>query len=153
LSTGYAADLGIELEAAVLRRAMAAFRLRSPGTFMTVNVTPSALGVPMIEALIADYTPLNGLIIELTEQLVPPVAGAWQEACARLRRLGALLAIDDLGTGFAEISQILDVRPQIIKVNRGVIAAIDNDPARRALLRFLGDFGDQLNSWVLAALP
>lgn len=149
-ATAYAQDLGIDLEAAVLREAMSGYRLRSPGTFMTMNVTPAALGDPLIEALIADQAPLNGLVIELTEHLVPPVAGRWQQACARLRALGALVAIDDVGTGYAEISQILELRPQIIKVDRGVIAAIENDPARQALLRFLGDFGDQLDAWLLA---
>jgi hypothetical protein len=117
---------------------------------MTVNVTPTALGVPAIEALIAHQAPLNGLVIELTEHLVPPAAGRWQQACARLRELDAQLAIDDVGTGYAEISQILELRPPIIKVDRGVIAAIEIDPARQALLRFLGDFGDQLDAWLLA---
>jgi EAL domain-containing protein (putative c-di-GMP-specific phosphodiesterase class I) len=149
-AAAYSADLGIQLEAVVLRQAMAAYRLRSPGTFMAVNVTPAALGVPMIEELIAGQAPLHGLVIELTEHLVPPVGGCWQAACARLRALGALVAIDDVGTGYAEISQILELRPQIIKVDRGVITSIENDPARQALLRFLGDFGDQLDAWVLA---
>src|SRR5664279_5244366 len=42
-AAAYGLGLGLELEAATLRRAMAAMRMRVPGTFVFLNVTPDAL--------------------------------------------------------------------------------------------------------------
>jgi EAL domain-containing protein (putative c-di-GMP-specific phosphodiesterase class I) len=149
-SAAYALGLGHQLEACVLERVLPQWRLRSPGTFMSINITPMALGVPAIEQLISGHAPLHGLVIELTEQLVPAVQDCWREVCTRLRRLGAMIAIDDIGTGYAELAQILSLRPDIIKLDRGVVATVDRDPAQQALVRFLGEFSDHLDAWVLA---
>ena len=149
-SAAYALGLGHQLEACVLERVLPQWQLRSPGTFMSINITPMALGVPAIEQLISGHAPLHGLVIELTEQLVPAVQDCWREVCTRLRRLGAMIAIDDIGTGYAELAQILSLRPDIIKLDRGVVATVDRDPAQQALVRFLGEFSDHLDAWVLA---
>jgi EAL domain-containing protein (putative c-di-GMP-specific phosphodiesterase class I) len=142
--------LGLELEAATLRRAMAAMRMRVPGTFVSLNVTPAALADDRIQAVLAANAPLNGLVVELTEHAAPSPESAWQAACARLRDLGAMIAIDDIGTGYAELQHLLTVKPQIIKIDRRIIDALQDDPSRQALLRFLGLFCDQIDGWLLA---
>lgn len=149
-TAAYQLGLGTPLEAYVLSRVLPAWRLRSPGTFMTVNVTPDALAEPAIERLLGGEAPLHGLVVELTEQEVPPRKRSWQQACERLRQHGAMLAIDDLGTGYAELAEILALRPDIIKLDRSVVATVDQDPAQQALIRFIGDFSDNLDAWVLA---
>jgi EAL domain-containing protein (putative c-di-GMP-specific phosphodiesterase class I) len=149
-AAAYGSGLGLDLEGLALQRALAGWAMRSPGTFMTVNVTPMALGSPRIEGIIAAQAPLYGLVIELTEQVVPVAGGSWQDACTRLRALGAKIAIDDIGTGHAELAQILTLRPDIIKLDRQVVATVDHDPGQQALVRFLGDFSDHLDAWLLA---
>jgi EAL domain-containing protein (putative c-di-GMP-specific phosphodiesterase class I) len=150
-AAAYELGLGTPLEAYVLSRVLPAWRLRSPGTFMTFNITPAALGDPTIERLVAAQAPLHGLVIELTEQLSPHGRQrCWQAACERLRAEGAMIAIDDLGTGYSELAEILALRPDIIKLDRSVVATVDRDPAQQALVRFLGDFCGHLDAWVLA---
>jgi EAL domain-containing protein (putative c-di-GMP-specific phosphodiesterase class I) len=150
-AAAYEQGLGTPLEAYVLSRVLPAWRLRSPGTFMSFNITPSALGDPAIERLVMTQAPLHGLVIELTEQLTPHgTPRCWQSACERLRAEGAMIAIDDLGTGYAELAEILALRPDIIKLDRCVVATVDRDPAQQALVRFLGDFCGHLDAWVLA---
>jgi EAL domain-containing protein (putative c-di-GMP-specific phosphodiesterase class I) len=149
-ATAYQVGLGARLEAITVRRAMSALRMRAPGTFISLNVTPSALGDPRIEELFADSAPLTGLVIELTEHASPPHPGPWLAACHRLHNLGATLAIDDIGKGYAEMLQILELRPQIIKIDKDVVQPVEDDPARQAMLRFLGVFADQLDAWLLA---
>lgn len=149
-SAAYTAGLGVALELVVLRRALPALNRRFPGVFISVNVTPTALGHPEVEALLMSHAPLHGLVLELVEHPVPPSPGPWEAAVARLRDQGALIALDDVGSGYAEIAQMLTLRPHLIKVDRRVVAALQADPARQALLRFLGDFGSALDTWVLA---
>ncbi|HEX2810211.1 MAG TPA: EAL domain-containing protein [Kineosporiaceae bacterium] len=149
-AAAYALGVGLELEAATLKRAMAAMRMRVPGTFMSLNVTPEALADDQVEAIFAANAPLNGLVVELTEHAAPSREAAWQASCARLRDLGAVIAIDDLGTGYAELQQILTLKPQIFKIDRRIIDTLEEDPSRQALLRFLGLFSDQLDGWLVA---
>lgn len=150
-AAAYGHGLGVPLEAYVLSRVLPAWRLRSPGTFMTFNITPVALGDPAIERLVTLQAPLHGLVVELTEQRGPHArTRCWQGACDRIRHLGAMIAIDDLGTGYGELAEILALRPDIIKLDRSVVATVDRDPAQQALVRFLGDFCGHLDAWVLA---
>jgi EAL domain-containing protein (putative c-di-GMP-specific phosphodiesterase class I) len=162
LTTAYAHDLGTSLEAHVLGRVLAACRLRPPGTFMTFDLTPAALGEPAIEKLVMSLGALHGLVIELTEltELTGQAGPAnqadphrrlccRQTACNRLRHQGAKIAVNDPGTGHTELAEILALRPDIIKLDRSVVTRIDRDPAQQALVRFLGDFCGHLDAWVL----
>ena len=149
-AAAYRAGLGTALEAVTVRRALSALRMRTAGTFMSVNVSAAALDDPAVVEAIAGSAPLTGLVVELTEHTVPPTPGPWTAACHRLRDLGAVVAIDDLGTGYAEILQILQIEPQIIKIDKVLVAALQDDPARRAMLRFLGLFADEVDAWLLA---
>ena len=151
-AAAYRHGLGIALEAATLRRALSALRMRTPGTFMSVNVSPAALDDAHVVELIAASAPLTGLVIELTEHMTPPDPGPgpWAAACRRLRELGATIAIDDIGKGYAEMLQILQLHPQIIKIDKAIVGMVDKDPAHRAMLRFLGLFADEIDAWLLA---
>jgi EAL domain-containing protein (putative c-di-GMP-specific phosphodiesterase class I) len=149
-AAAYALGLGLELETATLRRAMAAMRMRVPGTFVSLNITPEALADQRIEAIFAANAPLNGLVVELTEHAATPRGHPWQTASARLRDMGAVIAIDNIGTGYAELQQLLTLQPQIIKIDGRIIDTLQDDPSRQALLRFLGVFCDQLDGWLLA---
>ena len=58
-------------------------------------------------------------------------------ALAPLRERGIRLAIDDTGAGFASLSHVLKLRPNIIKIDRSLITHITSDPARRSLVTAL----------------
>jgi EAL domain-containing protein (putative c-di-GMP-specific phosphodiesterase class I) len=52
----------------------------------------------------------------------------------RLRDLGVRLAIDDAGAGYASLRHIVNLAPDIIKIDRALIADLNSDRARRALV-------------------
>ncbi|MHB1717838.1 MAG: EAL domain-containing protein, partial [Acidimicrobiales bacterium] len=58
--------------------------------------------------------------------------------------------IDDTGNGFASLSLILEVGPEIIKLDRRLTAGIDLDPIRRALASALVTFGNDTAAEVVA---
>lgn len=47
-------------------------------------------------------------------------------------RLGALLLIDDAGSAFSEVPRILELRPDIVKIDRDLLWAAGSDPQMRA---------------------
>lgn len=50
------------------------------------------------------------------------------------RKQGHLLAIDDYGSGFMSLSALLTLRPDILKIDRFIVAGVDHDPIRRAAI-------------------
>ena len=69
---------------------------------------------------------------------------------ARLRRMGALISVDDAGSGYSTLTHILMLAPDIIKLDRELITGIDLDPVRRALVTSLVSFAGETGAKILA---
>ena len=59
---------------------------------------------------------------------------------APARAAGALLAVDDAGAGFASLKHITVLRPDFVKVDRDLVAGIDTDETKAAVVEALGMF-------------
>jgi EAL domain-containing protein (putative c-di-GMP-specific phosphodiesterase class I) len=144
------AGLGAELEALALRRALAALPDLPPNTFLTVNVSPHLLGTAPIAAAFAEPASLRRVVVELTEHMPTPDLAALREQTAALRERGALIAIDDAGSGYAGLQQLAEVRPQLVKLDRALVAGADTDPVKAALAEMVGSFTSRIDAWLLA---
>ena len=45
---------------------------------------------------------------------------------------------------------LLALRPDVVKVDRSLVAEVDTDPVKRELLRMLGDLAGRMDGWLLA---
>jgi EAL domain-containing protein (putative c-di-GMP-specific phosphodiesterase class I) len=145
-------------QARVVRRALAARAMLPPDTFLTVNVDPHWLTSPEVRRALCGHAAagaaagdeLARIIVELTEHTEAVDKAALAEALVTLRARGALIAVDDAGTGYAGLAQLLEVRPQLVKVDRELVTGIDADPVKQALVEVLGDFAGRMDAWLLA---
>ena len=146
-----AASAGVaeQLEARVLRRAAQLRPTMPPNTFLTVNVSPQALLDPSVVGVLDGLPGLSGLFVELTEH-VPFANGKLADALTRLRAAGAMVALDDAGSGYAGLRQLLLVRPDLVKLDRELVSHADGDEAKLALAMLLGEFTGRLDGWLLA---
>lgn len=83
--------------------------------------------------------PIDNLIFEMTEH--DPVAdvnrlGRW---IAAARSRDVKIAIDDFGAGYAGLSSLLALRPEIIKLDLALVRNIDIDRSRQALVKGVVD--------------
>jgi EAL domain-containing protein (putative c-di-GMP-specific phosphodiesterase class I) len=69
---------------------------------------------------------------------------------ATVRQAGGRVAVDDAGAGYASLRHILELRPDFVKLDRSLVAAVDRDPAIIAVVQMLGDFTSRLDSWLIA---
>lgn len=79
--------------------------------------------------------PLKNLIFEMTEHdpvLDPPKLGRW---IAAARKRDIKVAIDDFGAGYAGLSNLLLLRPEIVKLDAALVRDIDSDQSRQALVK------------------
>jgi len=146
----YRLGLGPQLEAAVLRQALRLREEAPPNTFLTVNLDPAALVHPEVAGLLLDAERLHRLVIELTEHTEIDDVSHLNGLLDRLRERGALIAVDDAGTGYVNLARLLAVRPDFVKVDQAFVRGIEEDPAKRALVELVGHFASRIDAWVIA---
>jgi EAL domain-containing protein (putative c-di-GMP-specific phosphodiesterase class I) len=114
-----------------------------------VNAGPETFCSPELLGLV-DAHPPERLIVELTEHVDIDDHPRLRWACSDLRSRSARVAIDDTGSGFAGLSVLLEVAPEIIELDRQLTTGIDADPVRRALAGALVAFAEETGSEVVA---
>jgi EAL domain-containing protein (putative c-di-GMP-specific phosphodiesterase class I) len=139
-----------ELQAAALRAALAERGSLPRNCFLTVNVGPEVLAHPIIRKVWADEGDLRGLVVELTEHFAINDYTALEPDLDRLRAAGALIAVDDAGSGYAGLTHLLTLRPAMIKLDRALVRDVDQDEAKRALVEMVGTFAGRIDAWLLA---
>jgi EAL domain-containing protein (putative c-di-GMP-specific phosphodiesterase class I) len=90
------------------------------------------------------------VVVELTEHDPVDDYGALKAAVHSLRGLGALIAVDDAGTGFSTFERILRLEPDIVKVDLRVARDVVGDPTRRALVAALNFFASSISATIVA---
>lgn len=143
------AGVAEELEAKVVTQAMRARDDVPPGSFLTVNLSPHLLAVPAVRRAFESGGDLAGVVVELTEHVDFGSSPDLDAALAWVRRRGALVAMDDAGSGYSGISQLVTVRPDFVKLDRFLVDRVDTDPAKLAAIESLGTLAGRLDAWVI----
>jgi len=133
--------LGRPLELCAIKKALALLPELPEPLRMAVNAGPDTFCSPELIDLLETSTP-SRVVVELTEHTGIEDYPGLHRACKRIRALGAELAIDDTGTGFASLSLVLEVAPEFIK--------LDREPVRYALASALVTFGNEIGANVIA---
>src|SRR3954451_17808220 len=107
--------MGGALEAHAVKKALDVPN-RPPGTYLSLNLSPSTLRAPEVQAVLPDD--LTGLVIEVTEHELAADDTALAEDLAAIRARGARIAVDDAGAGYAGLQQLMRVAPDLIKLDR-----------------------------------
>src|SRR4051794_14105955 len=141
-----AAEAGIaaELEALAIHKALAAVPSLPPNTFLTVNVSPHLLGSAPVQHALATRPDLHRVVVELTEHTPVHDLAALRRQTDELRRRGALIALDDAGSGYSGLQQLAVLRPQTVKLERALGSAADTDPAPGAPGAMPGEFAGRI---------
>lgn len=128
-----AAGLGLELEERTLMEALAAAASLPADVALHLNVSPRLvlLAGDSLAALVRQHR--GTIVLELTEHVVVEDYVTLRSAIGRLGT-SVRVAVDDAGAGFASLRHILELGPQFVKLDRTIVAGIDADPARRALV-------------------
>lgn len=146
------AGLGIELELHTARQAVAGFRQEcdcSPTVYLSVNASPGLLYRPALLEVLSEL-PTSQVVVEITEQREFDTYEQLIEAVNVVHERGMRVAVDDMGSGFAGLQRLVDVKPEIVKLDRLLTARIDTDPPRRALIAAMRQFADDLGLSVIA---
>lgn len=108
-----------------------ASELLPPGPWLALNISPPLAVGTDLGALL--YGRQRQLVVEITERTAIDDYAEVQAAMAALGE-NVRLAVDDAGAGFASLRHIVELHPQFVKLDIGLVRGIDRDPARQALV-------------------
>jgi EAL domain-containing protein (putative c-di-GMP-specific phosphodiesterase class I) len=147
-----AADAGVaaELQALALHRALAALPHLPAGTFLSVNVGPHLLGTRPVQVALAGRPDLRGVVLGLTGHAPVADLAALRGQVAALRARGAVVALDDTGAGWSGLQQVAALRPNLVTLDRSLVAGVDTDPVRQAIAEVLSGLTGRTDAWLLA---
>jgi diguanylate cyclase (GGDEF)-like protein/PAS domain S-box-containing protein len=121
-----------------------------------VNFTPTAIYDPKV-CLRTTWAiarrlglPMERICFEAVESEEFPDISFLRRILDEYREQGAMVALDDLGAGHSSLSYLKELRPDIVKLDRELVAGLAEDPARQRLLGAMIDYAHELNIRVVA---
>ncbi len=122
---------------------------------VAVNLGPADLldlGLPSeVERLLElRGFPAEQLVLEVSEDVVMTDVERTADVLDGLRATGARTALDDFGAGHAAISHLKRLKLDTLKIDRGFVMRLSEDPRDAAIARSLVDLGRRLGMAVVA---
>lgn len=146
-----AASVGLAdaMETRAVENGLKILKALKPHQYVACNASAQALlSGNLVEKL--RQAPLERVVLEITEHDVIDDYAVLTEVLAPLRRQGLRLAIDDAGAGYASFRHILDLHPDIIKLDISLTHNINSDIARRSLALSLVAFAREIDCTLIA---
>jgi EAL domain-containing protein (putative c-di-GMP-specific phosphodiesterase class I) len=110
---------------------------------LSINFLPNAVYEPAacirttLEAAQRTGFPLDRLVFEILEHESIADTGHLLSIVAEYRRHGFKIALDDFGTAWSGLTRLAQVRPDIVKVDRLLVAGCDRDEKQAIILRYV----------------
>ncbi len=106
----------------------------------------------MDEGLYDPRSPLtrhaNRVVLEITERVALSHVEGIRDRLQQLRSLGFRIAVDDLGAGYAGLGSLVELEPEIVKLDMGLVRGIHTSPTKQKLVRAVVALGRELG-WKL----
>ncbi len=144
-----ARGMSATLQARVLRRAFTTLDGFPPHSFVTVNVDPEVVHDDAVVDALLSRPRLDRFVVELTEGSLAHDPAVMASVLDEVRARGAMVAVDDAGSGYAGLNRLLTLRADLVKVDRDLVSGIDADPVKRAMVAMLGELCGQMDAWLL----
>ena len=142
----HAVGLGTELETACALTAVRAAVALPAGGWLAVNFSPASAIAGAVSVVVAEAD--RPVVVEVTEHVEVQSYGSVRAAIASCP--GVRISVDDAGAGYASLRHILELQPDFVKLDIGLVHNIDTDPARQALAAGLRHYADQTGTTLIA---
>ena len=143
--------LGGELEFTALEAALHDAATLPENLAVALNLSPETCLAPRLPGVLeVSGLALDRMILELTERVPVEDYAPLLAALMPLRRVGLRVAVDDAGSGFSSMRHILQLRPDIIKLDRSLTSGIDSNQGKLALGAAMVEFAQQIGATIVA---
>lgn len=144
-----ASGVGPDLELLALRAGIAGFSTRDDDAFLALNLSNATLLASGLGSALDGIDP-GRLVLELSDTARIRSYEVTRKAMEALRERGVRLAVDDVGAGEIDMWHILRLDPELIKLDRHLVADQQNIRRNNALIRGLTTMASDLGIMVIA---
>ncbi len=131
-ANAWSVDRGVELELATLEAAVEASLGLPAGLWLDINLSPRLLlESDRVGRILAEVG--RPIVVEITEH---HAIGDYEAVRDAVRRLGkdVRLAVDDAGAGVANFGHIIELGPDFVKLDMGLVRRVNAHLGRQALV-------------------
>ncbi len=144
-----ATSIGVGVELELLAVHCAVSHLSDISGYLAINFSPETLLDERCMELLSAL-PIDRLVLELSEHDPVKDYDHLARVLAPLREQGLRLAIDDVGAGFSSLRHIMLTTPDVIKLDRSIVAGVGTDKLLLTLVHALTSFGHGAGAAVVA---
>lgn len=142
----------VDLDAACIAVALSGFDQLPEPAYLSLNVTPAMLKSPRLIALISHHIDRERIVLEITEHahMGPMDFLHFYGPLRNYRQRLVQLAMNDTGAGYAGLNNLVQLNPDIIKIDRGLIKGIDRSASQRSMVDLILGLARDQRSVVVA---
>ena len=148
-TSAHEAGAGLKLELHSIRKALKALEIFPGNIYLSINSSPEMILSGYLTPLFAEFD-LGRVVLEITEHAVIQDYEALSVMLSPWRARGIRLAIDDAGAGYSSMRHILNLEPDIIKLDMSLTHNVHIDDKRKALAKGLIAFAHDIGSLITA---
>lgn len=141
----------LEAGRVVRARTAAALPALDPGADVFVNLHALELAD---DALVSPEAPLSAaarrVVLEITERASLEIVPDARAHIRTLREMGFRIAVDDLGAGYAGLSSLATLEPDVVKLDVSLVRGVHLEPVKRKLIGSITSVCHDLGIQVLA---
>lgn len=143
------AGKGPDLECAAIDRALAVIDSLPPEVFLSLNASVTTIRSTDLMARLRPHRARRRFHVEITEHERVDDYLAVVRSIEALRTEGVSISVDDVGAGFAGLRQVVELRPDTLKIDLALVHGIADDPIRRAAAAAVIEFAHAVGSAVV----
>ncbi len=149
-------ELLVPLERVCRQRSLEAAANSSPDRQIFINLSPAAasdpefLGPLFLEQVAACGLAPHRIVLEITERTYAVYEGLFREVLSRFRQQNFRIAVDDVGTGYSNLTSLAEIEPDYLKFDNVFVRGIDRRRTKQDLLEALMSFARKMKTKVIA---
>ncbi|RBY82040.1 hypothetical protein DQ238_05365 [Geodermatophilus sp. TF02-6] len=114
------------------------------------HLQAGCLAADVARALADSGVPAHRLVLEIAESVLMGAEDRAEGDLAALRAAGCVLSLDDFGKGPSVLARLARLPVDVLKMDRGFVAHVEDDPRAAALVASVVDLGRTLGLDVVA---
>ncbi|MGB3772565.1 MAG: EAL domain-containing protein [Rhodococcus sp. (in: high G+C Gram-positive bacteria)] len=141
-----AGGVQVQLEVSALQQAVRAAATLQHDAFLSVNVSAATVLATDLAHVLRPASSFRPVVIEITEHDLVTDYLALSAALDDLRESGLSISVDDVGAGYSGLRQLVEIKPDVIKLDASIVRGIDTDTMRRAAADALTTFASAIGA-------
>ena len=149
-------ELLLPLERVCRQRSLEAVTSAPVDRQIFMNLSPAAASDPeFLGPFFLDQVASMGLspdriVLEITERTYAVYEGLFREVLSRFRQQNFRIAVDDVGTGYSNLTSLAEIEPDYLKFDNVFVHGIDRRRTKQDLLEALLSFARKMKTKVIA---